>query len=119
MRILFIFIMISFSFAALLMGDAHTAPAARQGDQQNCPMITGLTPHVGGPIILGVPTVLICGMPAATVGKNAVCVGPPSKIIQGASTVLIGGMPAARIGDRTDHGGTIIGPGCPTVLIGP
>ncbi|MBS1744743.1 MAG: PAAR domain-containing protein [Bacteroidetes bacterium] len=28
-------------------------------------------------------------------------------------------MPAAaRVGDITNHGGTIIGPGCPTVLIG-
>jgi uncharacterized Zn-binding protein involved in type VI secretion len=25
---------------------------------------------------------------------------------------------AARVGDRTLHGGTITGPGCPTVLIG-
>lgn len=28
------------------------------------------------------------------------------------------GMPAARIGDLCAHGGTIVGPGCPTVLIG-
>lgn len=28
-------------------------------------------------------------------------------------------MPAAaRVGDVTNHGGTIVGPGCPTVLIG-
>ena len=28
-------------------------------------------------------------------------------------------MPAAaRVGDTTNHGGTIVGPGCPTVLIG-
>ena len=28
-------------------------------------------------------------------------------------------MPAAaRVGDVTNHGGTIIGPGCPTVMIG-
>ena len=26
--------------------------------------------------------------------------------------------PAARVGDMTVHGGTIAGPGCPTVLIG-
>ena len=26
--------------------------------------------------------------------------------------------PAARLGDQTAHGGTIAGPGCPTVLIG-
>ena len=28
------------------------------------------------------------------------------------------GKPAARLGDTTAHGGTIVGPGCPTVLIG-
>ncbi|MDD5675176.1 MAG: PAAR domain-containing protein [Chitinivibrionales bacterium] len=28
------------------------------------------------------------------------------------------GKPAARLGDTTAHGGTITGPGCPTVLIG-
>lgn len=28
------------------------------------------------------------------------------------------GKPAARLGDQTAHGGTITGPGCPTVLIG-
>ncbi len=28
------------------------------------------------------------------------------------------GMPAARIGDLTAHGGPIIGPGAPTVIIG-
>jgi uncharacterized Zn-binding protein involved in type VI secretion len=36
----------------------------------------------------------------------------------GSTTVLIGGQPAARLGDLTAHGGTIVGPGCPTVMIG-
>jgi uncharacterized Zn-binding protein involved in type VI secretion len=27
-------------------------------------------------------------------------------------------MPAARIGDLCAHGGAVVGPGCPTVLIG-
>ncbi len=55
-------------------------PAARVGDNHVCPMITPGTPpvpHVGGPISLGCPT------------------------------VLIGGMPAARMGDMTAHGGVI------------
>ena len=51
-------------------------------------MVTGVVPHVGGPIM------------------------PP-----GDPTVLIGGMPAARMGDSTAHGGSII-LGAPTVLIG-
>ena len=83
-----------------------------------CPMVTGLVPHVGGPILPpGVPTVLIGGMPAATVGSMCVCAGPPDVIVLGSSTVMIGGMPAARMGDLTGHGGSIL-LGCPTVNIG-
>ena len=93
-------------------------PAARVGDMHTCPMVTGLVPHVGGPIgPPGVPTVLIGGMPAATVGNMAVCVGPPDSIAMGSATVLIGGTPAARVGDTTVHGG-IITLGFPTVMIG-
>ncbi len=83
-----------------------------------CPMVTGVVPHVGGPILpAGEPTVLIGGMPAARVGDMATCVGPPDAIIAGSGTVLIGGVPAARLGDSTAHGGTIVA-GEPTVLIG-
>lgn len=94
------------------------APAARVTDMHVCPMVTGVVPHVGGPILpAGEPTVLIGGMPAARVGDMATCVGPPDSIIMGSTTVLIGGMPAARMGDSTAHGGTIV-LGEFTVLIG-
>lgn len=86
-----------------------------------CPMVTpGVppVPHVGGPIIgPGAPTVLICNMPAATLGDMCTCVGPPSTIVLGSLGVLIGGKPAARMGDLCAHGGTIT-MGAPTVLIG-
>jgi uncharacterized Zn-binding protein involved in type VI secretion len=83
-----------------------------------CPMVTGVVPHVGGPILpAGEPTVLIGFMPAARVGDMCTCVGPPDVIAMGSTTVLIGMMPAARMGDTTAHGGTIM-IGCPTVLIG-
>ena len=37
-------------------------PAARVGDMHTCPMVTGVVPHVGGPITgPGSPTVLIGG----------------------------------------------------------
>ena len=92
--------------------------AARITDMHVCPMVTGVVPHVGGPILPpGEPTVLIGGMPAAKVGDMATCVGPPDTIVMGSATVTIGGMPAARMGDLTAHGGTIV-LGCPTVLIG-
>ncbi len=95
-------------------------PAARMGD---------ITAH-GGSIVMGFPTVLIGGQPAARVGDMHVCpmvtpgvppiphVGGP--ITMGSATVLIGGQPAARMGDMA----TCVGPpdtiaaGCPTVLIG-
>ena len=92
--------------------------AARVGDMHVCPMVTGLVPHVGGPILPpGCPTVLIGGMPAARMGDMATCTGPPDSIVKGSSTVLIGGAPAARMGDMTAHGGNIT-LGCPTVMIG-
>lgn len=93
------------------------APAARITDFHTCPMVTVLVPHVGGPIAVGCPTVLIGGMPAARVGDMAICVGPPDVIVKGSATVLIGGMLAARMGDMTAHGGVIV-MGAPTVLIG-
>lgn len=83
-----------------------------------CPMVTGVVPHVGGPILPpGAPTVLIGGLPAARVGDMATCVGPPDSIVLGSMTVLISNMPAARLGDLTAHGGSIV-LGCFTVLIG-
>ncbi len=95
-------------------------PAARMGD---------MTAH-GGSIVVGLPTVLIGGQPAARLGDMHVCpmvtpglppiphVGGP--VTLGSATVLIGGQPAARMGDMC----TCVGPpdtialGCPTVLIG-
>jgi uncharacterized Zn-binding protein involved in type VI secretion len=92
-------------------------PAARLTDMHVCPMVTGIVPHVGGPILApGAPMVLIGGLPAARVTDTAVCVGPPDMIAMGAPTVLIGGLPAARMGDPTAHGGVIM-LGCFTVLI--
>lgn len=96
-------------------------PAARISDMHICPMVTpGVPPipHVGGPILPpGQPTVLIGGLPAATVGSIASCVGPVDMIVKGSMTVLIGNKPAARMGDTCAHGGTVI-VGCMTVLIG-
>jgi len=73
-------------------------------------------PHVGGPILMGAPTVLIGGVPAARIGDMCMCVGPPDAIAMGSPKVLIGGRPAARMGDVTSHGGSIV-LGCFTVLI--
>ncbi|MEV4759047.1 PAAR domain-containing protein [Micromonospora sp. NPDC049559] len=90
-------------------------PAARVGDPTAHPGV------VGGP---GVPTVLIGGTPAATVGTMHTCSfpgtppHPPSVIVPpGCPTVLIGGRPAARMGDMSACGAPIVA-GLPTVLIG-
>ena len=92
-------------------------PAARIGDLHVCPLSDGPKPHVGGPVSMGCPTVMIGFLPAARVGDMCVCVGPPDSIAKGSPTVKIGGMMAARMGDLTAHGGTITF-GSPTVMIG-
>ncbi|KAA3624877.1 MAG: type VI secretion protein [Bacteroidetes bacterium] len=92
--------------------------AARINDMHVCPMVTGLVPHVGGPILPpGATNVLIEGFPAAKVGDMATCTGPPDNLIQGSSSVFINGMPAVRMGDSTAHGGVIV-IGAATVIIG-
>ena len=95
-------------------------PAARMGD---------ITAH-GGTIVMGFPTVLIGGQPAARMGDMHTCpmaspAVPPvphggGPIAMGSPTVLIGGQPAARVGDTATCVGppdSILPPGCPTVLI--
>lgn len=95
-------------------------PAARLTDMHTCPMQTPGTPpipHVGGPIMgPGSPVTLIAGLPAARVGDQCTCVGPPDVIVKGSATVMIGGVPAARLGDPTAHGGAIVA-GCLQVMI--
>lgn len=93
-------------------------PAATMSSMHTCPMVTGVVPHVGGPVSGPcAPTVFIAGQPAARVSDLAVCVGPPDAIVRGSATVNIMGLPAARIGDATAHGGTIV-MGIVTVNIG-
>jgi uncharacterized Zn-binding protein involved in type VI secretion len=93
-------------------------PAARVTDNHVCPMVTGIVPHVGGPILPPcAPTVLTMSLPQARVGDMLTCVGPPDVIALGSFTVLTMGQPSARIADMTVHGGTIV-MGAPTVLIG-
>ena len=93
-------------------------PAARLTDMHVCPMVTGIVPHVGGPITApGAPTVLIEFLPAARMTDMLTCVGPPDMIMMGSPTVLIEFLMAARLGDPTVHGGVIV-LGAPTVEIG-
>ena len=93
-------------------------PAARVTDMHICPMVTGIVPHVGGPILPPCsPNVLIGFLPAARVTDQAVCVGPPDIIVKGSPTVMINNLLAARVTDTTAHGGMII-LGCFTVIIG-
>jgi len=96
-------------------------PAARLGDS---------TAHGGVITGPGCPTVLIGGMPAATLGDMHVCpmmtpgtppiphVGGP--VSMGSAGVFIGGKPAARMGDMAVCAGSpdSIIMGCTTVLIG-
>ncbi len=93
-------------------------PAARVGDMHVCPMVTGIVPHVGGPILPpgGLP-VFTGNLPQARLTDMCTCVGPPDIIALGSAGVFVGKLPAARMGDLCAHGGSII-MGWPTVLIG-
>jgi uncharacterized Zn-binding protein involved in type VI secretion len=78
-------------------------------------IVSAATMGLPTPIIPpGAPTVLIVGMPAARLGDSC----GADAIVMGSATVLIGGMPAARLGDPSAGGGSVIGPGAATVLIG-
>lgn len=83
------------------------APAARLGDNHICPMFDGPKPHVGGPVAMGSPNVFIEGKPAARLGDQLICVGPPDAFLAGSPSVLINGKPACRITDPLAHGGKI------------
>jgi uncharacterized Zn-binding protein involved in type VI secretion len=93
-------------------------PAARVTDMHTCPKEEpGPTPHVGGTVCNGEPTVLIANQPAARKGDEVICVGAPDRVKDGSPTVLIGKKRAARKGDPTEHDGIIIA-GVPRVKIG-
>lgn len=86
-------------------------PAARTTDQ----IVSTATQGAPIPILPpGTPTVLIGGLPAATVGDTC----GPDAIVMGSATVLVGSKPAARVTDSTAGGGVVLPPGEPTVLIG-
>jgi uncharacterized Zn-binding protein involved in type VI secretion len=70
----------------------------------------------GAPVPIATPgalTVLIGGLPAACVGSSC----GVDAVLMGSVSVMLGGTPAARVGDPTGAGGTVTGPGAPTVLI--
>lgn len=97
-----------------------TLPAARLGD---------LTAH-GGVIVVGCPTVLLGGQPAARIGDMHVCpmqtpavipiphVGGP--LVMGSFTVLTGMVPQSRVTDLAICVGPpdLVVQGLPTVLVG-
>lgn len=99
--------------------------ASKWTDMHVCPMVTpGVPPipHVGGPVtgpVPPVPPVIAMGGIPSRMGDMAVCVGPPDSLLKGSATVLVGKKPWVRLGiDPTAHGGTVAGPGCPTIIVG-
>jgi uncharacterized Zn-binding protein involved in type VI secretion len=103
-------------------------PVATIGDLHACPMQTptpgGPVPHAVGPIQgPGAATVMMGNKPPALVGDMVMCVtpggpAPIDSIVKGSTTVLVCNKPVARVGDSCAHGGSITGPGVPTVMIG-
>lgn len=83
-----------------------------------CPMVTGITPHVGGPIVgPGNPGVLIDGVPISVLGDTCICCGSPDVVVQGYPGILVDGVPIVVQGCMTAHGGTIP-MGVPGVTVG-
>lgn len=86
-------------------------PVALKGHHHTCPAVTGVVPHVGGPIIqCQQDFVKLNGIPIALVGDKLLCEGAGviDTITSGSSCVRINGIPVARIGDSTAHGGVIV-----------
>ena len=92
-------------------------PAARVTDMHVCPMVTGVVPHVGGPITVGSTDVFTGSLMQARVTDVCTCVGPPDAIAVGSLGVIVDHLCAARMTDLTLHGGMVI-IGLPTVEIG-
>ena len=66
--------------------------AARVSDFHICPMVTGVVPHIGGPVLPpGTPTVLIGGMPALNNTSQLICdfAGDITIIEPGEFTVMV------------------------------
>ncbi|MFO0643888.1 MAG: PAAR domain-containing protein [Polyangiaceae bacterium] len=87
------------------LADLAQAPA----DAHGCP---GCPHPVTGPIVMGSPTVLVDGLPAARqgdYGTHAACCGPNMYRITGGNRagVLIDGVPAAELGAATAHCGGV------------
>lgn len=73
-----------------------------------CPMVTGMTSHVGGPVVgPGCPGILIDGQPISVIGDMCTCVGPPDTVIQGCSGILADGVPIVIQNSMTAHGGMV------------
>ena len=90
--------------------------------------VTNVEPPAPGPggVIAGVPTVLVGGLPVATVGSplnphNTTKYNPQcakATIAVGNPTVLVMGKPIAMVGSLCTCGHKILVPVNPTVLVG-
>jgi len=73
--------------------DVHAdgMPLWRVGaDVHQCPLVTGVQPHVGGPVVTGSSSVLVNGVPVARMGDSIQEAVGVNTIVSGAPTVLVG-----------------------------
>ncbi len=86
-----------------------STPVALKGHHHVCPMVTGNTPHVGGPVSEGAADFTVNGVPVALKGHKCQCqVGGPDTISQGHNALTINGIPVALQGSSTAHGGVVV-----------
>lgn len=83
-------------------------PAARDLDGHICPMTYPGPHEGGEVLVANQRTVLVGGRPAAVLVDPVICPGWPNLIIMGSPTVLMDGFPAARKYDLTSHAGMIL-----------
>jgi len=77
-------------------------PAARLSDPTACP-IPG---HGSNPIVAGSPDVLFDSLPAARMGDASACGGALASAV--IPTVLINGKPATTVGTVGSHGNVVV-----------
>lgn len=85
-----------------------STPVALKGHHHACPMVSGNTPHVGGPIQEGSDALTVNGVPVALKGHKCQCqVGGPDTLSQGHSGLTVDGTPVVLQGGSTAHGGVV------------
>lgn len=101
----------------LSKGGGDLKPAARVGDDHQCPKRSGTIAHKGGPILKGSTRVKFNHKASARKGDPLHCRIGKDQIKEGIESITIDGKPIAKVSHQTEHGG-VITKGSQSVFIG-